>query len=271
MSIAALDFNYLRELVRERCSIVIDPGKEYLAESRLAGITTVEGYQSVGELLQALRAQAFNGVHRKVLEAMTNNETWFFRDFAPFELLKDEIIPSLLQRRTGTIRIWSAASSSGQEAYSIAMLLREQFPSCARKFNIYGTDFSSAVLERAKAGLYGQLEVNRGLPALMLSKYFQPVGLNWQLKPDIRQAVTFQWLNLAEAWPEMPVADVVFLRNVLIYFDLETRKNILTRLHRVLARDGYLILGGAESTNGLDNSFERVSWRKTSYYRMRGE
>jgi chemotaxis protein methyltransferase CheR len=273
MSLAPVDFEYLRHLVRTHSAIVIDPGKEYLAETRLASLVSEQGCTSLQEFLKILRAQAFSGLHRKVLDAMTNNETWFFRDGNPFTALTGSAIPELMKRRETEhkISIWSAACSSGQEPYSIAMAIRGSFNLPSWKFSILGTDFSSAILERAKAGLYRQMEVNRGLPTRLLTQYFVQQGLYWQLKPEILAMVTFRFLNLADPWGEaIPPADIIFLRNVLIYFDVETRKGILGRVRRVLRPDGYLFLGCAETTLNLDDSFQRVQTGNFVCYQLKG-
>jgi chemotaxis protein methyltransferase CheR len=271
MSLATAEFDYLRQLVRTHCAIVIDPGKEYLAETRLASLASQQGCSSLQEFLGKLRTQSFNGLHRKVLDAMTNNETWFFRDGNPFAALKELVIPELMKRREAerNISIWSAACSSGQEAYSIAMLIRENFCFPGWKFSILGTDFCSTILERAKAGLYRQTEVNRGLPARLLTRYFVQQGLHWQLKPEILSMASFRYLNLAEPWGDtLPAADIVLLRNVLIYFDVETRKEILGRVRRVLRPGGLLFLGCAETTLNLDDAFQRVQTNNSVYYRL---
>lgn len=271
MNIGPGEFEYLCNLLRDHAAIVMEPGKEYLAETRLAPLSAAEGFSSVQHLLQSLRTQVFGGLHRRVLETMTNNETWFFRDLEPFQALKNVVLPELLQKRATkrAVHIWSGACSSGQEAYSIAMLLREHFYLPTWNFTMLGTDISNAILERARSGRYSQIEVNRGIPTSLLLKYFKKEGLDWQLGSDIRHMVTFRWLNLAEAWPDLPRADVMFLRNVLIYFDVQTRREILARVRRVLQPDGYLFLGGAETTLNIDDSFERVQFQKTAYYRLR--
>jgi chemotaxis protein methyltransferase CheR len=271
MNIGAQEFDYLRNLLRDHAAIVMEQGKEYLAETRLAPLSAAEGFNSVQHLLQTLRVQPFSGLHRRVLESMTNNETWFFRDVEPFHALKTVVIPELLQKRATehALHFWSGASSSGQEAYSIAMQVREFFNLPSWNFSIMGTDISNAILERARSGRYSQIEVNRGMPTPLLLKHFNKDGLDWELKPEVRQMVTFRWLNLAEAWPDLPRTDVMFLRNVLIYFDVPTRREILARVRRVLRPDGYLFLGGAETTLNIDDSFERVQFQKTAYYRLR--
>lgn len=271
MSIGAVEFDYLRNLVRNHSAIILDADKEYLAENRLASITMQEGCGSVQELLRKLRLQRFTDLHRKVLDAMTNNETWFFRDHAPYDTLRDAVIPSIMKNHANerAVRIWSAACSSGQEPYSLALLVKENFLHSGWNFRIHATDISNAILERAKRGRYSQLEVNRGMPAILLSKYFTKSGMDWELKPEIRQMVSFQSMNLAEPWPPLGSMDIVLLRNVLIYFDIPVRKEILARLRRVLRPDGYLLLGGAETTLNIDDNFERVQFQKTSYYRLR--
>jgi chemotaxis protein methyltransferase CheR len=261
MSLATVEFDYLRTLVKNHTAIVLDAGKEYLAETRLAPLVSEEGCASVQELLTVLRRQSFNGLHRRVLDAMTNNETWFFRDANCFATLTGLVVPQMMKRRARerNLSIWSAACSSGQEPYSIAMAICEQFQMPGWSFSILGTDFCTTILERARLGLYRQMEVNRGLPVRLLTRYFQQQGLHWQLKPEILAMVRLQLLNLAEPWGSVvPAADIVFLRNVLIYFDIETRKAILTRLRRVLRPDGFLFLGCAVTTLNLDPGFAAV-------------
>jgi chemotaxis protein methyltransferase CheR len=271
MSIAAVEFEYLRKLVKDFSAIEIDSGKEYLAESRLNPLVRETGCASVQHFLQQLRGQSFNGLHRKVLDAMTNNETWFFRDLHPFEALRDKVIPELLRKRANEQRlsIWSAASSSGQEAYSLAMLWRENFNLPGWRIEIAATDISTAVLARAETGNYSQMEVNRGLPAAYLTKYFKRNGLHWELSREVRDMVTFRHLNLATVWIGVKPMDVIFLRNVLIYFDIETRQRILAQIRRCLRPDGYLCLGGAETTLNLDAGFERVQFDKGVFYRLK--
>ncbi len=274
MSLAPVGFQYLRDLVKTHCAIVIDPGKEYLAETRLATLVSEQGCSSLDEFLTVLRRQAFSPLHRRVLDAMTNNETWFFRDATPFTALTGLVIPDLLKRRETErkLSIWSAACSSGQEPYSIAMLIRENFNLPGWTFSILGTDFCSTILQRALFGKYRQMEVNRGLPVKLLAKYFVQQGLHWQLKPEILSAVTLRPLNLAEPWPStIGPADVIFLRNVMIYFDVETRKQILARVRRVLRPDGYLFLGSAETTLNLDDSFQRVQAEKFVCYQLKDQ
>jgi chemotaxis protein methyltransferase CheR len=272
MTISPVDFDYLRRLMREQTAIVLDAGKEYLAESRLANLVSQEGFASLSELLHQLRASPFNGLHRKVVNAMTNNETWFFRDVLPFQALRAKIVPELIAARSAerTLRIWSAASSAGQEPYSIAMSLQENFPELRQwKVQILGTDISSSILEKAQRGRYSQLEINRGLPAALLSRYFTRQGIEWEITRDIRDRIEFRAMNLSEPWPKLPSMDIIFLRNVMIYFDVEMKKNILARVRQVLRPDGYMFMGGAETTLNLDDRFERVQYENTAYYRPR--
>ncbi len=273
MGIAIQQFEYLRKLVRDHSAIVIDPDKEYLAESRLASIASETQCSSVNDLLHRLRAEPFHATHGKVLDAMTNNETWFFRDLGPFGALEREIVPKLMKKREGEkrLRFWSAASSSGQEAYSIAMMLHSRFNLPEWKYSIHGTDISNSIVERARAGKYTQMEVNRGLPATLLARYFQREGLSWLISSEIKNMVTLSTLNLAQSWPSMPTFDVIFLRNVLIYLELSTRREILARIRKVLRPDGVLFLGCAESTINLDDSFERVPFESNAYYRLKGQ
>ena len=270
MSISPVDFAYLRKLMAEHTAIVLDAGKEYIAESRLANLVVQEGFDSVPELIRTLRANSFDVLHRKVVNAMTNNETWFFRDLVPFEALRKQIIPSVLAARSAERRlsIWCAACSSGQEPYSLAMMLRESFPEL-RGWNVrlLATDISSSVLDRAQRGHYSQLEINRGLPASLLARYFTREGLEWVISDEIRRTVEFRLFNLAEPWKEYPSCDIILIRNVLIYFDVETKKAILARMRRSLRTDGYLLLGGAETTLNLDEKFDRIQFETTAYYR----
>ncbi len=273
MGLSSLDFNYLRTLVRTHTAIVIDDGKEYLAEARLSNLVRKEGFSSVPELLQILRGKTFSPLHRRVLDAMTNNETWFFRDLAPFEALRRKVLPEIMITRglTRRLNIWSAACSSGQEAYSTLILLHENFPELLNwQVRVFATDYSQSMLDRVKAGRYSQFEVNRGLPASALAKHFVQHGLEWEISDRFKNMVDCQLLNLAEPWPDLPEPDIVLLRNVLIYFDVTTKADILARIHRRMRPDGYLFLGGAETTLGLSDSFERIPFEKTAYYRPNG-
>jgi chemotaxis protein methyltransferase CheR len=263
VAITRADFDFIRTLVSTKAGIVLDNGKEYLVEARLTPVTTRLGLQSIGDLVSRLRDEprGGNGLEHHVVEAMTTNETTFFRDSSPFEALRKHLLPGLIQaRRTSTqLRIWCAASSTGQEPYSLAMLLAEHFPELASwDVRIIASDFSSAVLDRARAARYTQFEVNRGLPIQYLMKYFQKQGTEWQLRRSIADRVEFKQINLIDRWPGFPPLDMVFIRNVMIYFDVETKKQILQRIGQVLRPDGFLFLGSAESTMNLGNEFTRT-------------
>jgi chemotaxis protein methyltransferase CheR len=272
MGLEPEEFEYLRQFMAQHSALVLDEGKGYLAESRLSPLAYQEGMNSAQDLLAQMRRTSFGGLHRKVLDAMMNNETWFFRDHLPFEALRRVIIPEFIAERATTRRLafWSAAASSGQEAYSIAMMLMEEFGGLPGwSISILGTDLSSAILERARAGRYRQLEINRGLPAKYLTKYFTRDGSDWVISPEIRSMVEFREFNLTVPWGILPKFDVVFFRNVLIYFEVEKKREIFSRIVTAMKPDGYLMLGSAETTYGLSDSFARVAWDKTAYYRLR--
>jgi len=268
----AAEFNYIRRLVLEQSAIVLEDDKQYLAEARLLPLARRAGFDSIASLVASLSLKRFDGLHQKVMEAMTTNETSFFRDFHPFEALRKSILLELIANRASSreLNLWSAACSSGQEPYSLAMLLQEHFPALnGWTVRIIATELSAEMLARAREGRYSQLEVNRGLPASLLVKYFRQQGSDWQIKDDLHFRVEYQILNLAENWPLLPPMDIVMMRNVLIYFGLETKKKILSKVRQLLRPDGYLFLGGAETTFNLDDSFERVQFDRTICYRVR--
>jgi chemotaxis protein methyltransferase CheR len=266
------DFDYLRSLVRKHSAIVLEDEKAYLVESRMLNLARRERIASVHALIALLRSDRCNGFQQKVVEAMTTNETSFFRDHHPFEALRKQVLPDLFQRRKVERRltIWSGACSTGQEPYTVALILREHFLAFADwTTRIFATDLSTEALARARQGCYSQLEINRGLPPALLQKYFQRRGTEWQINEDIRRLVDFRPLNLLEPALGMPPVDLVLLRNVLIYFDTPTKKAILDKIRRVLRPDGYLFLGGAETTLNLDDAFERVAFDQAGCYRLR--
>lgn len=264
-------FAFLSQFTREKSAIVIEPGKAYLIESRLLPIARQNGYGTLPELVVALKSPGSRDLERQVVDAMTTNETSFFRDIHPFDALKAQVLPTLIKNRNleRTITIWSNACSSGQEIYSIAMLLRENFPELSGwKVRLIASDLSSTILQKAQMGVFNQTEVNRGLPMPLLLKYFTKVGLNWQITEDIRKSVEFLEVNLVQQWPAaLPKMDVVFLRNVLIYFDPSTKAAVLQKARRLMRPDGYLFLGGAETTMNLDVPLLRETIGKTSCYR----
>jgi chemotaxis protein methyltransferase CheR len=271
MSIDPPQLAYLCDFVYKRSAIVLTPEKEYLIESRLGPVARAKGYGTVDALIHALRTLPGSGLQTSVVEAMTTHETTFFRDQHPFDALQRVLLPALKTARSTTrsLVILCAACSSGQEPYSVAMLLKEHAPELATwKVRIIGVDLSEAVLARAREGRYTQSEINRGLPAPLLVKYFDRVGTEWHLKKAVRDMVEFRQMNLVESWPMLPRVDVMFIRNVLIYFDVPTKKAILARARQVLAPDGYLFLGGAETTLNVDEKFERLPACPVTVYRQ---
>lgn len=270
MSSRASEFSYLCELVKTSTAISLDSQREYLMEARLATIAQREGFASVSELLNRVRAGGSTQLQWKVVEAMTTNETSFFRDIKPFEALRQVVVPTLMKARQAErkLSIWCAACSSGQEPYTIAMMLREHFTELQNwKVTILATDIATDMLEKSKSGRYTQLEVNRGLPANYLIKYFKKDGVDWQIDEGVRKMVDVRRMNLSVAWPLMPPIDLVMLRNVMIYFPVETKKQILKNMRSVLRPDGYLFLGTAETTINLDVNFTCESFKNVSYYR----
>jgi len=264
-------FAFVRKLVHDHAAIALEQDKNYLVESRLSPLARQLGLCSLHELVSQLRTRPFGDLHAQVVEAMTTNETSFFRDVHPFEALRKDVLPPLLAARSArkTLTIWSAACSSGQEPYTIAILLREHFPQLKDwNVQIHASDLSQQMVERAQTGIYTQHEVNRGLPAALLIKYFQKCGLQWQINPDLKRVVKFAQINLIQSWPRLPTVDVVFMRNVLIYFTPETKRQILGQIRKQLAPDGALFLGGAETTLGIDRLWERVDHGKTATYRI---
>lgn len=268
----AADFDYVRTYVRQQAAIVLEPGKEYLVESRLLTLARKEDCASIDVLMAKLRAEGRGPLHRKLVDAMTTNETSFFRDLHPFEALKKDVLPELMARRARErqLTIWCGASSTGQEPYSVMMTIAEHCPELLKwDLKFIATDLCTDVLARAKSGRFSQLEINRGLPAPLLVKYFTRAGMDWEFRADLRSRVTFQELNLVQEWPLLPPVDIVFLRNVLIYFDVETKKAIFAKIRRLLRPGGYLFLGGAETTFGVDESLQRVVVDKSNCYRLK--
>ena len=262
---------YFRDLILTRSAIVIEPEKDYLLQARLEPVAKEAGLGSLEELAQKLRTTPSGDLHQKVVEAMTTNETSFFRDLHPFEALTDHLLSDLIKRRdkSNALSFWCGASSSGQEPYTIAMVLREHFPQLATwDVKFLATDISMQMLDKCREGKYSQLEVNRGLPAQLLIKYFDKKGMGWRIKEELRNMIEFRELNLAGTWPLLPKMDIIFLRNVLIYFDVEMKKDILRKIREVLHPDGYLFLGGAETTLNLDDCFKRVPVQGTSCYQL---
>jgi chemotaxis protein methyltransferase CheR len=267
MSLTRETFDFVADLVRRRSAIQLEPGKEYLVESRLLPLAREGGHSGVDAYVTSVRTGRREPDLVAVVEALTTNETSWFRDSTPFSALRTHILPALRAERPvlDRLRVWSAACSTGQEPYSIAMTLAEILGPSTRT-EIVATDLSDQVLNQAKEGRYSQLEVNRGLPAPMLVRHFRRSGADWQIAEELRRTITFQRHNLLDAPPLGPF-DLVFLRNVLIYFDLATKRAILGRVHRVLRPGGFLVLGAAETTIGVDGDWERVPVARGSVYR----
>jgi chemotaxis protein methyltransferase CheR len=272
MSITASEYQYMQQLIQKASGICLESGKEYLVEARLTPIVREQKMESIATLIRRLQSSSLDPLHKLVIEAMTTNETSFFRDQHPFEAMKQKVLPGLLARRATqkALSIWCAASSSGQEPYTIAMTLLESFPALRDwKVTFIATDLSRQMVERSRSGRYSQLEVNRGLPASLLIKYFKKDGLEWQIDGKLRSMIDFRQMNLLEPWPAMPPIDIVFIRNVLIYFDANTKKDIFRRIRGVMRPDGYLFLGGAETTMNLDDAFARMPIERSGVYQLR--
>ena len=270
MTLSAADFTFVSALVRREAAIVLAPGKEYLVEARLIPVARQVGAASVAEFLANLQRRPNPADQRRIIDALTTNETSWFRDREPFSALTDVVLPELVRTR-GTnrkLRLWSAASSSGQEAYSLAITLQEHLPT-GWSYEIMGSDISTEMIKRAEAAEYSQVEVNRGLPAAQLVQYFERAGAHWRITPALRRNVSFKLMNLTAPLPPLPPFDVIFLRNVLIYFDVATKKSVLRNVARLLRPDGWLFLGAAETTIGIDDNYERVAAGRTSAYRVR--
>ena len=269
MIISNAQFESLSSLLQQETAVVVDSKKEYLVEARLTQIALQEGFTSVTGLVDAVLQQRTTALAKRVLLALTTHETSFFRDQAPFEALRAELLPKLIQKRTRAqaLTIWSAGCSSGQEPYSIALLIADSFPELSSwKVKIYASDINPFLLEQARAGTYSTLEVARGLPKQLLDKYFSHSQNGFQIDPAIKAQVEFNEINLIKPWPPF-AADIIFLRNVLIYFDSKSRKKVLASIHKTLAPDGYLVMGTAESTRYLHAGFISAQLPQTNAYK----
>ena len=263
------DFDFIAKLLKDRSGLVITRDKAYLLESRLTPVARKRGLKGLDDLVASLRT-AGEDLLREVTEAMTTNESFFFRDIKPFDQFKDVVLPAMLKTRATkkSFRIWSAASSSGQEAYSLAMILKEEAPKMPGwKVEIVGTDISNEMLEKAKAGMYSQFEVQRGLPIQFLVKYFKKNNEMWQIDPSIRAMVQFREYNLLHDLKALGQFDVVFCRNVLIYFDQPTKSRVLENMSKIVPDDGFLYLGGAETVLGISDKFKPIPEQRGIYCR----
>ena len=267
------DHEFLRTLLHQRTGIQLDPGREQFAEMRLGGLANDLGFDSLPDVLDAVRTEEHWGIlHRLVVEALAISETSWFRDAHVWVELRQTILPDLLERRKATrsLSLWSAACATGQEPYSLAMILHEFGDRLSGwQVRTLATDFSQGILKRAQVASYSQLEMNRGLPASQLVRHFRKMPDAWELRSEVRGRVEFRELNLVHGWPELPPMDLVLLRNVLIYFEPELRRRVLRQLARLLRPDGVLVLGAGETTLTLDDSFEAVPLARTVVYRRR--
>jgi chemotaxis protein methyltransferase CheR len=266
------DIIYVAKETFKRSGLVLSVDKGYLLESRLAPLARAEGHASIADLISTARKDNNDRLLWSITEALATHETFFFRDNTPFDLFKDAILPALQKTRLpgGKLRVWCAACSSGQEPYSLAMIIDEERAKLeGMRVEIVATDMAGRVLEKAKAGVYSQFEVQRGLPIKRLIQHFEENGDQWRIKPNIRQMVTFKKQNLLENFTALGNFDVIFCRNVLIYFDTETKKKVLINLARQTTKDGFLLMGGAETVVGLSKDYKTVEGRRGLY--MRGE
>ncbi|MES9940551.1 MAG: protein-glutamate O-methyltransferase CheR [Candidatus Thiodiazotropha sp. 6PLUC2] len=270
-AISPADYEAFKNFLQQACGILLGNGKEYLVSSRLGGVMKEAGVASLGELLKQIKSPIHSRLKVKVIDAMTTNETFWFRDIGHYILMKETILPDLNQQRGGAIRIWSAACSSGQEPYNISMIADEYqaMKGQARQVQIQATDISSKVLDEARAGVYCGLSVERGLTAEQKNRFFTPQGDCIEVKPEIKRRVSFRPMNLADNYQVMGRFDVIFCRNVLIYFSNELKKDIVNRMADILNPGGYLFLGSTESINQLTNRFEMKVGHGGISYRLK--
>lgn len=262
------DFEFLSSLLYKQSGLVLTPDKGYLLETRLQPVARSHGLSSIEQIVSTLRSRRDEKLVNSITDAMTTNESLFFRDRTPFDQFKTVVLPSLLQSRAAkkSIRIWSAACSSGQEPYSLSMVLDELASRLTGwRVEIIATDISTEMVARARSGIYSQFEVQRGLPVQLLVKYFQQDGDRWQLSEKIRRMVTFREFNLLQDPRSLGTFDIVFCRNVLIYFDQETKRKVLEGVSRQIAPDGYLYLGGAETVISITDKFQPVKGQRGMY------
>ncbi len=237
----------VQQVLRRCAAIVLPVGMEYVVEGRLEQLARTSGYANVHEVLVALRSQAFGDLHRRLVEAFAVNETSFFRDGDPFELLRTDVIPRLIERGRTGLTVWSAAAASGQEAYSVAILMRDHFPELARRTTIVASDVSRPMLSRIDAGIYSSFELRRGLSPTQIARHFECHGRDSRVRRELRAMVDIRELNLAKPWPALPTFDIVLLRNVLVYFEPTTRRDVLRRVRETMAHDAALVVGATEN------------------------
>ncbi|OHC75700.1 MAG: chemotaxis protein CheR [Rhodospirillales bacterium RIFCSPLOWO2_12_FULL_58_28] len=262
------DFSFISKLIKERSGLVLTEDKAYLLESRLMPVARKRGMKSLDELIPVMRASPEEALIQEVTEAMTTNESFFFRDIKPFDIFRESILPNLIKTRADkkSFRIWCAAASSGQEPYSLGIILREEAAKLVGwRTEIIGTDISKDILKKAKAGLYSQFEVQRGLPIQFLLKYFIKQADMWQIHPSLIAMVQFREYNLLNSLQALGKFDVVFCRNVLIYFDQPTKTKVLDQISSLLPEDGMLFMGGAETVLGISDKFKPVPGQRGLY------
>lgn len=266
------DFEFLAGLLKEKSGLMLTPDKVYLLESRLTPLARKRGLDTLDALVMKLRTSRDDGLIKDVTEAMTTNESFFFRDNTPFDIFKNHVLPAMEKSRTNKrLRIWCAAASTGQEPYSLAILLKEQWAKWQGwNIEIVGTDICTQVLEKAKAGAYSQFEVQRGLPIQMLIKYFKQEGDVWRINEDIRNMVKYRPFNLLDSFSMLGSFDVIYCRNVLIYFDQPTKKDVLERMSGTLSKDGTLFLGAAETVLGITDKLRPVRGQRGMYVQSDG-
>ncbi|PCJ62594.1 MAG: chemotaxis protein CheR [Planctomycetota bacterium] len=271
MNLSKEELQFLFDLIFKKSAIVLNERKDYLIYNRLTPLLKLNNISTLSDLTDELKRDN-QDLASQVVDALTTNETLFFRDLRPFDMLKDHIIPSILENniKTKNINIWSSACSTGQEPYSIKMMLLENFPQLSDwKINIFATDISDIVLDQAREGVYSQAEVNRGLPIKMLVKYFENKDGKWFVKDLLKENINFKNLNFVDKWPEIPPMDIILVRNVLIYFNRERKQDILKRLCNQLSNNGKIILGSSETIIGLDIPLECEIFEKSCFYKLK--
>lgn len=267
------DFDIYKDLLKKESGLIVTPDKSYLLESRLNPVAKKWGYDDLNVMTAALRGVPQKDLVNDIVEAMTTNETSFFRDTRPFETFKNVVLPYFGNRTTGSkrLRIWCAASSSGQEPYSLAMMLKEESAKMPGwNFEIVATDISHEILEQAKEGSYSQFEVQRGLPITHLMKYFTQNGDKWTINQDIKSMIKFDYFNLLDPMTRLGKFDIIFCRNVLIYFDQPTKKDIMERMDKLMAPDAYFFLGGAETVLGITDTLKAIPEQRGLYAKSAG-
>lgn len=271
MILSQAQFDFICQVVRQHSGIVLGDDELFLMETQIMPVARHFGFNNVSDMISEMQGKRRLDIENEITEILIPSDTCFFRDVHPFNALKTDVIPELIRLRSTerSLAIWCGACSTGQEPWSIAMILHDQFPQLLDwNLEIIATDYSEDLLERAREGVYNQLEINRGLPVQMLTKFFTHDRIAWRLKDRLRQTVQYRQLNLLHPWHELQKMDLVFMRNVLSYFDLPTKQAILTQVRNQLKPDGYLFLGADESTTDIDTSFQSQTVGQASYYQL---